>query len=264
MDDVLDPDAYRQVLRSARVTKAASDEIIELFRPIWAPDPPKTGEEPSAPSVITDGRPVRRLVRKNTVRRAGYFTSLKCADWGAIAWESELEKHALGLLECDPHVTKFITQPLTIRYVAHGRRRHYTPDILCWRPQQPFAIEIKASWRAYHPETIFRAQLMKDLLRQFRVGYRLWLDGHIYAEPRLSNSKILLRFRDQPVAKEDVEIVQSYLEPREAAQIRELAEQLPRAGTEVVHALLLRGMLTTDFHEYLTERRCVWLPRRRT
>lgn len=261
MNVVLDPDAYRVVLASVRLVRAQLPEIVDMLQPLWKPERDGAPATPAASrhDLLTKGRPVRRIVGKSTERRSGYFSSRKNGKEGAIAWESELEKYALWLLECDPYVTRFITQPLTVTYVIDRQRRRHTPDLWWWRGKQPYITEIKPAWRLQRPYTALRTQLMTDLFASFGIRYRVWRDDEILAEPRLANAKYLLRFRDQAVTREQKWTARRLLERRGATTIRELADELGPQGREVVPAMVLRGYLLCDLHEPLSLQTAVWL-----
>lgn len=258
---VPDPDAYRIAVGSVRLVRAQLPEIVDMLQPIWKPE--RDGAPPtvtaSAHDILTKGRPVRRTVGKSTVRRSGYFSSRKNRADGALAWESELEKHALWLLECDPNVTRFITQPLTVTYVVDRKLRRHTPDLWWWRGEHPYIAEIKPAWHLKRPDTAYRTQLMTDVFASHGIRYRVWGDDEIRDEPRLSNAKYLLRFRDQAVTREQKWIARGLLERRGATTIRDLADAIGLDGREAVLAMVLRGYLLCDLHEPLSLHTAVWL-----
>lgn len=260
MNDGLDQDAYARVLRSVRLVKAQLPEIVDMLRPLWKPE---TGEPASLDAtikeILTVGRPVRRIVGKSRVRRSGYFASRKNAAEGPIAWESELEKHALWLLECDPDVERFITQPMTITYVLDGKERRHTPDIWCWRGGRSYVIEIKPAWRLQRPYVDLRTRVVTELFRRFGIEYLIWRDDQIQREPRLSNMKYLLRFRDQAITAKQKWIVRAFLERQKTASILDVGAQIGPNGRDVVFAMLQRGQLLFDRDEPISLKTRVWL-----
>lgn len=256
MDTVLEADAYRRALRSIRLVQAQLPEIVNLLRPLWRPEEAVPAAFATADEVLARGRPVRRIVKKSTVRRVGYFASRKNAGDGALAWESELEKHALWLLEVDPYVSRFITQPLKVGYSLGGKPREHTPDLWFWRKGVPYLVEIKPSWRVKRPWMGIRTELMKELFAEYGIRYRLWRDDEIRSEPRLSNARNLLRYRDQELLAADKLKVRAALEAQTSMTIGELARLVSH---EVVLGLLARGRLLMDMHEPLSKRSCVWL-----
>ena len=256
MDTVLEADAYQRALRSIRLVEAQLPEIVNLLRPLWRPKEAVPAAFATLDEVLTQGRPVRRVVKKSTVRRVGYFASRKNVGDGALAWESELEKHALWLLEVDPYVSRFITQPLKVGYSIGGKPREHTPDLWFWRKGVPYLVEIKPSWRVKRPWMGIRTQLMKELFAEYGIRYRLWRDDEIRSEPRLSNARQLLRYRDQDLLADDKLKVRAALEAQTSMTIGELARLVRH---EVVLGLLARGRLLMDMHEPLSKRSCVWL-----
>ena len=74
--------------------------------------------------------PVRRLTnggRKNI----GKFPSIKNGEM--VWWESLLERDYFYLLEIDPDVVRYDSQPLKIRYYLDAEPHKYTPDVRVYR-----------------------------------------------------------------------------------------------------------------------------------
>lgn len=62
-----------------------------------------------------------------------------------IWYESLSERDYMYLLEIDPDVLSYSSQPLKIIYTLDNRQRRYTPDFLVERRRQKQIIEIKSA-----------------------------------------------------------------------------------------------------------------------
>lgn len=72
----------------------------------------------------------------------GKYPSVKM---GTNIWiESILERDLIHHLEYDPNVTSYRAQSVRIFFELEGKRRHYTPDVVCERRiGRPQIIEVK-------------------------------------------------------------------------------------------------------------------------
>lgn len=244
LDKLIRPAGRAEFVRDVRILKARDEAIvrrlaspteerdIEFERPLVAPE-------------ITNGRPVRWVVRRTTAKWTGYFYSAKNgADGEMIPWESFNEQRAMTLLECDPTVTAFLTQPFTLQYPWPTGYRRYTPDLLVWRRRQAHVIEVKWSDRISAPEFKLRWRLFAEYFAARDIRYDVWTEKDIGHQPRLCNAEFLIRYRGRAVpAAVEIEIRDS-LRRRSVAPIRDLAAAA--GGTDPVYSLLLRGVLAAD------------------
>jgi hypothetical protein len=80
---------------------------------------------------------VRRVVGLGINCRG--VTTNKCGR--LVQFESELERTLILLLERDPSVADFVSQPLTISFaIPDGRACHYTPDFQVWHTDGRVAL----------------------------------------------------------------------------------------------------------------------------
>lgn len=249
LNHLVQPEQRAAWLRAFRVRKARTPDIAALFASSAAVLDVEIEGPPAQPEIM-NGRPVRRFLRRTVVYTTGYFTSLKNDE--VMAWESPNEKNALSLLECDPDVTKFATQPITISYPWLNSDSEYTPDILVWRGRQPAVVEIKGFFDAEDPSIRLKRRLFEAYFDQFDIPYLVWDRSILEAEPRLSNAQLLLRARDRVPSSQEKLRVLAHLGRVERASVAELASTSEASdGERVVHALLLRGVLAANLNEPL-------------
>lgn len=242
------PDLDR-ALGKMRVVAVASAEILAFVRAVWEPEPRDAVPESESDDLIPDGAPVRGVLTRSAVRTTGWFNSLK--NGAMTACESLGEMYAAAIFECDPRVRGYVPQPLTLRYPEDkGRVRHHVPDWLVWRHDGPYVVEIKPAAKAMQPDWRWRFQLCRLFLQGHGIRYRVWDEHVVTQEPRISNCRALLRFRDQPVQTDERQRVLEHLARTSVATIAELAAAADAPdGGAVVHALMLRGFFDFDLNQ---------------
>ncbi|MDH5750673.1 MAG: Tn7 transposase TnsA N-terminal domain-containing protein [Rhodospirillales bacterium] len=236
---------WKRRLSQVQLLKASSMEIAVLLKSAWPEKDPIIADDLQDEFEHTNGKPVRNVVTKSSARSKGYFASEKSKEMNA--WESFTEYKFMCLLECDPTVKSFYSQPIQVSYPwIKGRRRH-TPDFLSWREDGPHITEIKWAKEAGKPENVERFQFFRDFFRQFGIAYHVCDQHVINLKPRLSNCQELIRHRGRGVSYEQKELVQGHLEHFQESSVSELADLLAHPdGEEIVYAMVLRGHIAID------------------
>lgn len=199
--------------------------------------------------------PVRRIRAGQGGRKIiTRFPSLKM---GQVVWgESTLERDYHRLLEFDSGVRSFREQPFRIEYVLDGETRSYTPDVLVERTDgRRQVFEVKEEEEARRPEN----ELLYSLIRPIceREGYRfhLALDADIRRQPRLRNITLLLRYQRTPFGVRERLVCREFFRGgRLSASLRELTNFCAGwgVGSNIVHAMICRGVLAVNLHHLLT------------
>src|SRR3546814_17969198 len=105
--------------------------------------PAVPGSVDEIPAQLDLGGPVRNTQKSNAMHASGKLFSPK--NDRLMGWESHLEKRAMVLLECDPAVTRYCAQPMTLRYELDGPLGHYPPDTFVCRYYRLQIVEVKPS-----------------------------------------------------------------------------------------------------------------------
>lgn len=109
--------------------------------------------------------PVRKVTNCGTKKNIGLFSSYK--NMTGIWYESLIERDYMYLLESDPDVLSYRTQPLKIIYTWDNKPKKYTPDFLVERSSRTQIVEIKPAsqvdsdknqrlWRCVAPNCLER------------------------------------------------------------------------------------------------------------
>jgi len=108
-----------------------------------------------------------------------------------IQWEQGNEENAVALLEADPKVIWFGSQPITKYFQVEGKLNRYTADFYVkFRPRYQLmddVLEIKPHHITILNDFIEYKERMTELCRRKDANYRVWTEVDILQEPRYSN-----------------------------------------------------------------------------
>jgi hypothetical protein len=164
--------------------------------------------------------------------------------------ESQNELKAFQILVATAHADSWQEQPFTLEYHHEGAKHRYTPDILVvWGARQE-VVEVKEDQEAALPQNQARFAFISELLVEHGYHFRVWRRSEICAEPRLTNSNLILRYRCIAVPPPDRERVRRAFS---SASDLPLSTVCQAAGTAVpsVLRLVLDGALHIDWWEPL-------------
>lgn len=146
---------------------------------------------------------VRKVVTRSGHGVRGYFPSRKMRRM--VAWESQLERDAILLLEFSTGVLGFWEQPAKVYFDQDGERHLYIPD-----------FEAKLSdGRVVHMEIKPESKLRKsDIASRFAaitahytrsdIGFSIFTEKAIRQEPRLSNLRLLAYHQPEDAASPEM------------------------------------------------------------
>ena len=108
-------------------------------------------------------KPARKITNTGTKKNICKFSSAKM---GRMIWcEFLLEKHLAYLLEIDPDVVSFTSQPFKLEYVVDGKKRKYTPDYFIERRNKKQVIEVKPTHKARSDKYVASFQRVAPICR---------------------------------------------------------------------------------------------------
>ena len=109
--------------------------------------------------------------------------------------ESQNELKAFQILVATARADSWQEQPFTLEYHRDSAKHRYTPDILVvWGARQE-VVEVKDDQEAALPENVARFAFIRELLAEHGYHFRVWTRSEICAEPRLTNARLVLRYR---------------------------------------------------------------------
>jgi hypothetical protein len=187
----------------------------------------------------------RKVVSRSNARATGKYSSWKMDRM--IQWESQNERNAFSLLECDPDVKSFHEQPCKIVYVIDGVKRIHYPDILVVFAKGREIWEVKPRFEALQPDIRVRTSFLAQALLPWGYTYRIALGEDLARQPRLDNANVLLRFGKKQVTDYDYEAIRKALYRRGVLSWSEACRgDYGAKGRENLCSLAVRGMLRID------------------
>jgi len=199
--------------------------------------------------------PVRRVVKRSTVRVVGYHASrkMKCL----VPWESQIERDYFEWLEVDPNVIEFYAQPETFRFP----NIKYTPDALVITHQGDFFAEVKPDKVLECAEDMDRLARIEQAFRATGRYFRLILERDVRAQPLRSNIIVLNRYRRRRVSDEHRTLLQQVL-AEAALSFHEITNRTGlRQG--VLMQGIAQGFLAIDLNQEFTAETTVTIQRGR-
>jgi hypothetical protein len=164
--------------------------------------------------------------------------------------ESQNELRAFQVLMATAHAELWQEQPFTLEYHHEGAQHRYTPDLLvCWGLRRE-VVEIKDDQAAVTAENQVRFALIGELLAEYRYTFRVWTKSEICAEPRFTNSRLILRYRCVSVSSAERERIRRAFSTTAELSLRELQE-ISKAPVQNALRLVLDGALHIDWWEPL-------------
>jgi hypothetical protein len=192
-----------------------------------------------------------------------------------IQFESEQEHKLILLLERDPTVTDYVSQPETLHFFDDsGRQRNYTPDFKVWRTDGQIELhEVTIEARRTARESLQqREAAARAICQQRGWRYLIHTDQTLPSGYEYANLDFLAAFRASTYA--NAECTAWWLE--ELAADEPVHPQSILAGTEAdataglllngLYHLLWHGIIQMDWHQPLIWRGAlhpaarIWLP----
>jgi hypothetical protein len=165
--------------------------------------------------------------------------------------ESLNELQAFRILLATAHADAWQEQPFVLEYHAKGEKHRYTPDLLVVWGERRELVEIKTDSDADLPENRARFAVISELLMDHGFQFRLWKKSEIFAEPRLSNVNLLLRYRSVSVPAVQRERIRRAFSASPDIRLRILLETLGITAQAALR-LVLGGELYIDWWELLS------------
>lgn len=186
-------------------------------------------------------------------------------------YESGLERDALTLIEYDPNVLQFTSQPRTFYYIRNGRKRRYTPDILIeYKNGDKLYIEIKyrddlkRDWDILKPK--FKAAI-RELKNEPRTRFKIWTEVEVRTQ-YFKNAKYLLHFKNKPINEAHRALLLQNLDRLNGSTPNDLLGICTSNLTlraELMHTLwgcIAKGFISTDMSNPITMLSPIWLSKR--
>ncbi len=190
--------------------------------------------------------PARKIVTRSGSILRGKFPSPK--NGRMVGYEQLLEADTLVLLEMSPRVLSFREQPKRIFYPDGDRTRHYTPDYeVELIDGSRKLIEVKPAKRLRSSDVKHKLDRIAEHLERIDEPFLILTDESIRLQPRLQNLKDLLA--QAPLHPPSEDSCRRSMRELARAQVESFSQAKSTVGSEMVSALLYRGLLICRLDE---------------
>jgi len=166
-----------------------------------------------------------------------------------VQFESEQERKLILLLERDPTVTDYISQPETLHFCDDsGRQRTYTPDFKVWRTDGQIELhEVTIEARRVARESLLqREAAARAICQQRGWHYIVHTDQTLPCGYEYANLDFLAAFRANTYA--NAEMTAWWLEQLAGQEQVHPRSVLTRAGSDLAAGSLLNGLYHLLWH----------------
>ena len=202
---------------------------------------------------------IRKITNRGSRKVIGKFPSLKMNT--SVWWESQLERDYIYLLEIDPDVIAYKSQPFTIAYDNRDKRRKYTPDFLVERKSYRQIVEVKPESKVKEFSQTNRFRQALNFCSTYNLELVIVTEKTIRVQPRLDNIKLLYRYARVATPWHICADCIDYFDSVETSTISEVERNLKAKGItySCLLQLLWNGVLLTDIMRSITPQSLVQL-----
>ena len=165
--------------------------------------------------------------------------------------ESQNELNGFRILLATARADAWQEQPFFLEYHQEGKKHRYTPDVLVVWGAHREVVEIKEDREADLPENRTRFALIRELLAEHGYAFRVWRKSEIYAEPRMANVALVLRYRSVGVSPMEQESIRRVFSSFPELRLRTFCET-KGITVQIVLRLVLDGTVHINWWEPLT------------
>ena len=165
-----------------------------------------------------------------------------------IWFESLIERDYMYLLEIDPDVLSYHSQPLTIIYTLDSKPRKYTPDFLVKRRNKQQIVEIKPESAVHSSKNLRLFRCVAPLCIKRGWEFVVVTDAMIRVQPLLYNLKLLYKYVLEPLTYKNYIDCHQYFRERVTTSLQTAEQDLTdkQISRKTLMKLICLGFLETD------------------
>ncbi|MBE8968781.1 Tn7 transposase TnsA N-terminal domain-containing protein [Nostocales cyanobacterium LEGE 12452] len=201
----------------------------------------------------------RKITNTGTKKNIGRFFSFKMHS--LIWYESLNERNYMYLLEIDPDVLSYSTQPFKISYILDDKVRRYTPDFLVQRQSKQQIVEIKPSSWLEDEKNVRRFPVIASSLKSLGWEFVIITDEMMNRGSLLNNVKLLYRYAKIPLTLQNLIICHQYFQKKLPIPLSTAINNLQTQGIDkpILLKLIFLGFLKTDLMTQLNNNSPLYL-----
>ncbi|NEU80296.1 transposase [Nostoc sp. UIC10630] len=201
----------------------------------------------------------RKITNTGTKKNIGRFFSFKMR---SLVWyESLNERNYMYLLEIDPDVVSYKTQPFKISYILDDKVRRYTPDFLVQRQLKQQIVEIKPATWLDDEKNVKKFPVIASTLKSRGWEFAMITDEMMSRGSLLNNVKLLYRYANILLTLQHLIICHQYFYSKSAITLATAIKDLQPQGIDkpILLKLIFWGFLKTDLLVQLKDNSPIYL-----
>ena len=216
-------------------------------------------------TTINDNSPAR-IIPRNHRTLTGFIHGDNSGMYSGF--ESSLERDALILIEFNPSIVSYLSQPKTFDYFHNNKHRKYTPDIFIeYSNGKKLYIEVKyredlrKDWEILRPK--FKAAI-EELSDDKSARFKIWTENEIRT-PLLKNATFLLPYRHRSFENYQLEMIKkviSRIDETNPEDVIRICSSNLEARAEFLNTLwyaLSNQIIKADLTRPLTMKSSIWI-----
>lgn len=191
----------------------------------------------------------RKIRNTRSKKIIGKFPSVKMNE--IVWWESQIERDYIYLLEIDPDVISYKSQPFFLNYMKEGKTRKYTPDFWVKRTNFEQVIEVKPAEKISSEKNQDLWRNIMPLCEEKGWEFIVVTDKMIRVQPKLDNIKLLYKYARTPLNFHNYLDCKLYFEAQEVVSLKQAMEELVLKGISYsqLYKFIYIGWLETDLSQ---------------
>ena len=201
----------------------------------------------------------RKISNTGSKKVIGKFPSLKMDS--VIWWESQIERDYIYLLEIDPDVLEYRSQPFKIVYADSDKSRKYTPDFWVKRIDKQQIVEVKPASVVEREKNINLWRHIAAQCLEKGLEFVVVTDAMIRVQPLLNNIKLLYKYARTSLTEKIILECQRYFSNKNPTPLFQAWQDLNPIGISKnkLYKLIYLGFLVTDLMQPISSESLIQL-----
>lgn len=171
-----------------------------------------------------------------------------------IYWESLLEKDYINILEFDPEVRYFESQPLMIPYFYKGKEHHYFPDFkIVTSKNQIKIVEVKPEKFLKRKKNLIKYEVGRQYCELMGFTYHVMTDENIRIGSLQSNLKKILEVDFDDIRTNTINAILDFIKKNGPIQLQTIIFSLQEFSHQELYIHIFYLIYTHQLYTNLTD-----------
>ncbi|AVH63920.1 MULTISPECIES: TnsA endonuclease N-terminal domain-containing protein [unclassified Nostoc] len=165
------------------------------------------------------------------------------------------------LLETDPDVLSYHSQPLSIFYTFNHRQRRYTPDFFVEGRHKKLLVEVKPASKVNSDKNLSLFRAIAPICEEKGWEFVVVTDAMIRVQPQLNNLKLIYKYAGEPLSINNALDCYRYFQRQVSTSIKTaLLDLAPKQiSINILLKLIFLGFLKTDLKQPISSNSPIYI-----